>query len=1629
MKVVKYIIAVVFALISVQNYTQAQSYGNEWINLNQSYYRFSIPHSGIYRVTGEELQNSGIMLGNFNPQNVQLFYKGEEIPCYIEGESQGLITFIEFYAEKNDGWFDIEMHENPESQTNPNYSFINDTASVFFTWNSSFNNLRFSNENDVNFSAYSPASYCMATSRVDYTSTYKASYEDSEYIKGEGWVDDAKTSTLSLGKSITKLITTPSFVNNGIKTTYDFSYITFSSGYHHIITTAPQMVFDTNFQSYTTINHRESVLVNSLNETTAITFSSIIDENSSETDYSLVSYIEITYPRTFNISKSQFFEFGLPASPAVKTYVELVDFVYDGEPYLYDLTRGSKIKLVADGTKLKALVPSSSQPLKMLLIDENYIFNTSQISNVSLVDYSAVNNEYIIISHPKLWEEAQNYAAYRNAYLVNVEKLYNQFGYGINKHPMAIRNFLNYIYNTWETQPKYLFIIGKGISAEVCRNNPSIYQASLIPPMGYPASDILLSNKIGNTAYENAIPTGRIAAQSLSDVSNYFNKVIEFESNEPQEWMKHAIHFGGGKSEAEQSAFKVYLKSFENSFTDTLFGGYVSTFLKTSSDPIATSKSDSIENLINGGISLMTFFGHGSTTGFDQNIDEPSAYNNTGKYPLMIANSCYSGNIFTHNAYSTSELWALIPNKGVIAYFAMVGQGTASYLYGFTNEFYKNLSVLKYGESLGDIINTTRKNIQLQYSPGRTLKSTIQLFTLHGDPKIVLNSFELPDLVMEKKYISFTPSILTTEIDSFSVNIIVTNISRSISENFSVELIRVFQDGSEEIYAQPVNGILFKDTIQFKLPIDRKRGQGVNQFLVTLDRNYQINELNENNNTSTTNYFISSTDLFPLIPYKYSIIPDNNITLKAATGDPFAKNQLSIFQLDTSYHFNSPELITEEISHDGGIIEWNTNQLFEKDICYFWRTAKKELNDEELKWSSSSFVFENGKSGWKQNNFGQIIENERRFIEADLTDDSFIFSEVPLTLRFKNIGRDSPNYDGANIGYTIGNFGDYAYCQEKAAIHVVIIDSSSMDPWKSDYLDYGQSNYPNCIGRYAYYLIYHLDNVEVALDKILYLIDDIPEGYYVLMYTIIDGKYSQWKERHFEAFQDWGADLPRYLFNRQPYVLFFQKGNLDKTQEWSGNSDETISGEIDIKSNFIYGTIKSPLIGPAAYWENLSCSVSSVENNINEVNFVNLIGIDKNANEFVLLDSLNNSTYDISDIDVNEYPYLKLEFYTKDEEFKTPGQLDFWEVTFSPVSDVAINPQRGWSFYNDTLQEGDKGTLTIPFENIGASKIDSLLVHYWFQDSKNIEHTLEYKRLKPLNAGDVIFDTINFTTLGYQGNNSIWVEINPENPNSKSFDQPEMHHFNNIAQKPFFVEKDQSNPILDVTFDGVHIMNDDLVSAKPEIVIQLSDENIYIPLNDTSLLSFYIKTRNTGIEEKILITNNPEVTFIEAQLPNNKAQLIYNHEFVEDGVYELRVRGKDQSGNESGSFDYTISFKVINESTITNVFNYPNPFSTSTRFVFELTGYELPDEMRIDILTVSGKLVKVIYLNDLGNLTIGKNITDYAWDGTDMFGDALANGVYFYRVFSKINGQNIKNRDTNTNQYFKNGFGKIYLIR
>jgi hypothetical protein len=398
---------------------------------------------------------------------------------------------------------------------------------------------------------------------------------------------------------------------------------------------------------------------------------------------------------------------------------------------------------------------------------------------------------------------------------------------------------------------------------------------------------------------------------------------------------------------------------------------------------------------------------------------------------------------------------------------------------------------------------------------------------------------------------------------------------------------------------------------------------------------------------------------------------------------------------------------------------------------------------------------------------------------------------------------------------------------------------------------------------------------------------------------------------------------------------------------------------------------------------------------------------------------------DISAINAAQYPYLKLKMYNQDTLQGTPYQLRYWRVNGSYIPEGAVAPNILFSM-RDTVNQGEIVDFKLAFKNISqVSFADSMKINFIITDRINNPHPIILPKGKVLVSGDTLVINYSIDTRNYPGANTVFVEVNPNNA------QPEQYHFNNILFKELYVKADLFNPLLDVTFDGVHILNKDIVSAKPHILVNLKDESRFLALSDTQYIKVQVRFPDLSLHTYYF---GDTMRFTPANLStgNNTATIDFFPNFLEEGDYELIVSGRDVVGNTAGAIDYHVSFKVITKAMISNLLNYPNPFSTSTAFVFYITGSEVPQNMRIQVLTITGKVVREITKDELGPLHVGRNITEFKWDGTDMYGAKLANGVYLYRVLTNLNGKSLdkfKYDGDKTDKFFNKGYGKMVILR
>jgi hypothetical protein len=198
-------------------------------------------------------------------------------------------------------------------------------------------------------------------------------------------------------------------------------------------------------------------------------------------------------------------------------------------------------------------------------------------------------------------------------------------------------------------------------------------------------------------------------------------------------------------------------------------------------------------------------------------------------------------------------------------------------------------------------------------------------------------------------------------------------------------------------------------------------------------------------------------------------------------------------------------------------------------------------------------------------------------------------------------------------------------------------------------------------------------------------------------------------------------------------------------------------------------------------------------------------------------------------------------------------------------------------------------------------------------------------------------------------------------------------------------------------------MNDDLfipgsiTDGNPVLFAKVFDEN-------------GINTVGNGIGHDIVAildgeTSSPIVLndFYSAGLDDyQNGQVRYQFQSLANGKHTVELKVWDVNNNSNSTkIDFVVQEK--SEPELAHVYNYPNPFTSRTSFMFEHNQSCNQLEVQIQIYTISGKLVKTI--QQLVP-TQGFRAEGIEWDGKDDFGDQLAKGVYVYRLKMKnMDGQ------------------------
>ena len=173
-----------------------------------------------------------------------------------------------------------------------------------------------------------------------------------------------------------------------------------------------------------------------------------------------------------------------------------------------------------------------------------------------------------------------------------------------------------------------------------------------------------------------------------------------------------------------------------------------------------------------------------------------------------------------------------------------------------------------------------------------------------------------------------------------------------------------------------------------------------------------------------------------------------------------------------------------------------------------------------------------------------------------------------------------------------------------------------------------------------------------------------------------------------------------------------------------------------------------------------------------------------------------------------------------------------------------------------------------------------------------------------------------------------------------------------------------------------------LIPADPELVVEIEDKKTGINI-----------TGEIG-HKLMLALDDMDPQDVSAYFQYNqdsylKGKLQYRLSGLDEGLHTLSLKAWDNANNSSTA---SFVFQIVprGEFRLQEVMNYPNPFSSSTHFTFQISHFS---EIEIKVYTVDGRLIR-----KMDGIWAEPGFNMIYWDGRDDTGDALSNGVYLYKI-------------------------------
>ncbi len=1619
------------------------SYGFEWIVDGQQYLKVKTGQSGVYRITGADLAANG--LENVEGRELSLLLVGEEVPVFVsEDRVFGDADYLEFYVAENPlTSYQSELYPSGENgMLSPNRALFSDTVAYFLTV-SPGDHLRYTEIVQPSTPSVAPKMSAYALSTGPLAShwvakgfnTYSSQY--SSFQDGDGW-SFAFTADRNLSYN------TPGFTEGG-------------RGILKINTLSSAGALDNRVWTLSIDN--TLLIKDSLRQNQFSKYEKILAPGTISGSRVAIKTESLSGPssRVALGEAELYYEASNLASSRSATVRYAIDPPPTG-PYALQwgaLPSGKIFKVFdIDGRRCQALSKSGQDFSEFTQVEPGDRFVLSDASTTLTAVFESVDlsvpelseqTNYLIISSNQLsdWTLGpDDYREFRESAAggsfdvaaFDVEDLYDVFGYGLPQDARAMRNLI--LWASSVSAIEHTFIIGKGREFTALRLPGDLIApdnaTAFVPSFGYPASDNLLAVHPVTQQMVSAI--GRIPVETSEELDIYLRKVratVEAmtvpQSEQARAWMKQIVHLGGGSNANEQASIRNRLRQMQRILETNRFGAQTYELYKNSDQPVQQVENDDLFDRINKGASVITFFGHSSPGTFDFNIDDPVRYENQGRYPLMISLGCYSGNMQT-SAKSAGERFMLYEDKAAVAFAASVGLGYPSVLQRFASDFYQSFGAGNYSGTVGDAF---RVALQKSLSANSYLNQQLaEQFAFQGDPALVLYKHEGADYIIPTEDLIVGPANLAYGIDSLSIDLDVINLGSNEQGKLRVIIER----------ATALRPRAAVDTVYFDAPAARvslsktidawgREGVGLNTVWATVVSD-SITEVPtpaavSNNVSGGVQFFIRDDGVDPLYPHDLALTDSTIQTFHASTRDPFGQPQLISWQLALDINFK--EVVSSNTQSGLGLVTWQPPGILRPNTTYFWRVG---LGPQDSLYSTTPRSFSVVSQAPKSDAWGP-----RSLDQFRAGSNEGYFPDSVGEWQFRNAG-----FFITSRTKVVESVNDPSFQKNFVAVGGSIIPRRNQIPAlgfaiangdTGEFLDHED---PRLIGSNADFnrFIFHYttDSREQRAAIVNMLDSIVEEGDYVWvmsLYGVTDTfNFEEWQadslttlERTIAgALSRAGAEYAGEWVQGEtvPYQLVYRKGYGVISEQLGTSRSDVLTSDVFVELPGGRGKYISPALPTAEDYGRLSYDIE-VSSDSAEI-AVSLLGtLSDGTVDILLSDSSSTGQFDLSSIDRNAYSSLNIEMSRNEPGEEGKLKAPAYTLEYTPRPELVFDPATQFKRSSDTLSRGAPFNLEVNVRNISSTEVHQASLQARSVGS-SAGNPLRTDSLGIMKAWDSRLAKINVPGKELLDSTSILFTLVAEN-------QPEDVRENNIGFLSTYQLRDRTAPTITLLLDGDNPPPGTALVTEPSFEAVLADDNIYDRLDEGSV-TFTLKAESGEV-----FTGNQlpgEVRFRSEENGSDvqKAYHTYEPGELPDGLYTLSVVARDEASN-SVRTPAELRFEVVNATAVSNVLPYPNPFVDHVQFQYEATGVP-PDDFQIDIYSTSGRLVRSLGPDELGDLKVGRQLTDGFWNATDEYGQRLAKGVYLYRFATQGDDGELDQRETKMDDFIAGGFGKLVIL-